>query len=95
MQIFKPMLNTKGKSNPAIGHASNIVLDYVPSVRKEKRDFMQKKINESYSEFPIIIDGSPVGNDAEAILLRSMKKKTKIVSDNLILLKIYSKKLNT
>ena len=89
------MLDTKGKSNPAIGYTSNIILDYAPSACKEKRDFMQKKINESYSEFPIIIDRLPAGNDAEAILLRSMKKKTKIVSDNLILLKIYSKKLNT
>ena len=70
LQIFKPALDAKGELIPNLGHTSNLVSDYAGSLLKEEKASIMKKISESYRKFSATIDGSPIGNDAEAMLLR-------------------------
>ena len=94
LQLFKPALDAKGDTNPNIGHTSNLISDHIALVRKEEKDFICNEINASYDKFAVTIDGSPIGDDAEAISLRLVSKKTKMVKDYIIFIKLYRKKLN-
>ena len=94
LQLFKPALDAKGELIPNLGHASNLVSDYAGSLLKEEKASIMKKISDSYREFSTTIDGSPIGNDAEAMSLRLVNKRTKKVSENLISVKLHAKKLD-
>ena len=94
LQLFKPALDAKGEINPTLGHSSNLVSDCIGSMLNDEKGFIRKKIAESYKEFSTTIDGSPIGNDAEAMSLRLVNKKTKKVSENLMSVKMYGKKLD-
>ena len=94
LQIFSPALDAKGNINPNIGHASNLCSDYIGPVRSDERKLIKDMIGESYKEFSLTVDGSPIGNDAEAITLRLVNKITKKVSDVIISVKLYGKKLD-
>ena len=84
LQIFKPALDAKGPILPSVGHASNLVSDYVTAIQKEEKDKIRLKTSESYEQFSVTIDGSPIGNDAQAMSIRLVSKKNKRVSDNLL-----------
>ena len=94
LQLFKPALDAKGDTNPNIGHSSNLISDHLAQVLKKEKELIRNEINESYDEFAVTIDGSPIGDDAEAISLRLVNKNTKKVKDFIISIKLHKKKLN-
>ena len=55
---------------------------------------MSQNVRDSFEEFSITIDGSPIGNDTEAVSLRLVNKKMRAVSGDLISLKTCGKKLD-
>ena len=51
-----------------------------------------KLINDSWNEYALTVDGSPVGNDAEAIVIRIIWESNDKEFDILLSLKSYTKK---
>ena len=75
LQIFRPALEAKENIHSSIGHSSHLVADYINTIQKEEKDKIVKKINERFDEFSTTIDGSPIGNEAEAVSLTLANKK--------------------
>ena len=94
LERFKNVLNTKGDQNPNIGHASNLVSDYIGLIKNEEKEKIKKIIKDIYKEYFTIFDNSPIGDDAKAIAIRLVNKKIKKVRNLIILIKLYRKKLN-
>ena len=63
-------------------------------MQNEEKEKMYQKIRDSFEEFLVNADGSPIGNDAESVSLRLVNKKMIVVSDNLICLKLHGKSLD-
>ena len=92
LQRMIPALDAKGGLKPDLGHTSNLVSDYIRNVKSDMKKDVTRIINESYKEFTLTIDGSPVGDDAEAICIRLIRKKNLKVIDLLLSLKLYNQK---
>ena len=55
----------------------NSISDYITSICSKEKDVIHKKIEDSYDEFSVMIDGSPMGKNVETILIRLVNKKMK------------------
>lgn len=93
LHIFKDALNAKGDTYPDVGNASHLVSDHISIIKQEEKEKMRKLIEDCYDEYSVTFDGSPIGDDAEAIALRLVHRKTKKAIDVIISIKLYGKKL--
>ena len=93
LQNFKDALNAKGDPCPDIGHASNLVSDCVGIIKKEEKEKMRKLIKECHEVFSATFNGSPIGDDAEAIAIRLVHRKTKKVIDIITSIKLCGRTL--
>ena len=59
---------------PSLGHTSNLVSDHLSNIRYTSRNVIMQLINDSWNEYALTMNGSPVGNDAEAIVIRLIRK---------------------
>ena len=94
LKLMKPDLDTKKGLQPYFYHVSNIVCDYIRNVKADVKEEIAEMIKESYKEFALTIDGSPVGDDAEAVCIQLIRKIDLKVSDRLLSLKLHNQKLS-
>ena len=94
LQLMKPDLDAKKGLQPYFDHVSNIVCDYIRNVKADVKQEIAEMIKESYKEFALTIDGSPVGDDTEAVCIRLIRKSDLKVSDRLLSLKLHNQKLS-
>ena len=76
LQLMKPALDAKGGVKLRIGYSSNLASDYIQNAKANMKKEITSMTNNSFKEFTLNINSSPVGNDLEAACICLIRKKT-------------------
>ena len=90
---FKGALDAKGHSNLSIGNARDLFRTVGPALKSAQKKKIKWLIEECYPFFGTITDGSPLGFNAEALMLCMVRKNNHQVIDVLISLAMYESSL--
>eukprot|EP00956_Cyclotella_meneghiniana_P038233 scaffold150619_cov36-Cyclotella_meneghiniana.AAC.2 len=90
---FKGALDAKGHSNLSIGDARDLFRMVGPALKNAQKKKIKWLIEECYPFFGTVTDGSPLGFNAEALMLRMVRKSTHQIIDVLISLTMYESSL--
>ena len=74
LQRFSPALELKADSSTGLGDVKNLMGDVGRALEDSIKDKLRDQLNDRYYPFVSIVDGSPAGANAEAIVIRFLRK---------------------
>ena len=76
LKIFAPALELKADSSTSLGDVKNLFGDVGRALEDSIKEKLRDELQDRYYPFVSVVDGSPAGANAEAIVVRFLRRAT-------------------
>ena len=89
LKRFSPALELKAESSTGLGDVKNLMGDVGRVLQDSIKDKVRDQLEDRYYPFVSVVDGSPAGANAEAIVIRFLRKSDLNIKQLLISLRLF------